>query len=934
MVTNFVNNQNSSKNQSKNSTTFNIRNFIDQLEPAKEKGKYICPVCSGHNLSIDKKTGKYQCFNGCECRDIREAIAPWDEVMAGRPLNNLPRKQKCAPRSPDTEPALIPSGELAIARLPEVPTDIPQPVKPQFTPRLARKTLLDKGVSEEGLKTITVTTYNYRADKKAHRYEAQTDSGKGYEKTFAISRVDEQGKTQWNKGKVGWAAYRQDEAIAAMQALTEDKIPVLLSHEGEKCVEAGRSQRLAGITSLGNSNEDDLVCILNETKSQMGDRVFILAHCRDNDETGIQKVEKLAKACVRSQIPFVAIDLKRIKPDLCDKGDIYDILASGMNGEELAQLLLEQIKYVRQDLSGLAFGDSENEEVEVLVVVKNFNQVAFDALYGDKPWICANEKLYCREENYYEYIPEALEIKRIRDFCNNYSVVNKNKITFPYANSASVSQILSWVKMSLKVDARLLNPPGLNCTNGVVQLHWDGDKPSWKLAPSTAEHYYTYRPIATYDPDADPLHCDRLLEALEPAQREIFLRTIAASLDLKTVRRYKGRAVRALLLKGDGSNGKDSLREVVALMYGRQGMTGCTLTDFAAYDSGRKFSLAKLNLSRVNWSSENANSTRLDKIQSLKAFITGDPLDSERKGVDGEEYEPNGIAIFNINDIPTMQGAMEAILSRYGIVEFLKTFKIGADPSLGELEADPRFKYDPMFMQAMVVPAFLNRVLQALSDLMIEGIDYSCTKEALEGIQAENCHLFQFCQETGLTYDPSSTVAASEIWSKLESWYLDNDILTYDGSKALWAEQVRPSDKNIKAAHQVVPRFLQIFPKAKRVMIPRPGGGKPIAAIAGIAFVSPPPLPTTPPTDEVHIPKVSELKPLNFTFKAGDRIKCYPTRNHSENFWPVVAKVVSVETDNGWFNGCTIEYHDRKKRSVTVRIAGGNATWILQKVLS
>ena len=84
--------------------------------------------------------------------------------------------------------------------------------------------------------------------------------------------------------------------------------------------------------------------------------------------------------------------------------------------------------------------------------------------------------------------------------------------------------------------------------------------------------------------------------------------------------------------------------------------------------------------------------------------------------------------------------------------------------------------------------------------------------------------------------------------------------------------------------------------------------------------------------DNQHVedpPTESELKPFNFTLKAGDRIRCYPSRRHEENKWLVMARVKTVESDNGWFAGCTIEYHDKKKRSVTVRLAGGNANWIL-----
>jgi putative DNA primase/helicase len=188
-----------------------------------------------------------------------------------------------------------------------------------------------------------------------------------------------------------------------------------------------------------------------------------------------------------------------------------------------------------------------------------------------------------------------------------------------------------------------------------------------------------------------------MLQCLDVPQREIFLRTIAASLDLATVRSHKGRTVRALLLKGDGNNGKDTLREAVAALYGYQGLTGATLEDFASYDKGRKFPLARTASSRVNWASENTNLTKLDKIQSLKAFITGDPLSMECKGQDEREFNPKAVCLFNVNEVPQLSAALEAIQSRYGVLTFNKTFKVGADPQRGEIEADPRFKYNPNF---------------------------------------------------------------------------------------------------------------------------------------------------------------------------------------------------------------------------------------------
>ncbi|MGI0492830.1 VapE domain-containing protein [Alkalinema pantanalense CENA528] len=59
------------------SGSFDIRDHIDKLTPAEEKGRYICPVCGGKNFLIHPKKGAYKCFsNHCDSAAIRNAIAP------------------------------------------------------------------------------------------------------------------------------------------------------------------------------------------------------------------------------------------------------------------------------------------------------------------------------------------------------------------------------------------------------------------------------------------------------------------------------------------------------------------------------------------------------------------------------------------------------------------------------------------------------------------------------------------------------------------------------------------------------------------------------------------------------------------------------------------------------------------------------------------
>jgi len=60
--------------------TFDIRDHLDQLEAnPRESGKYFCPACGGHNLSINLTTGAYNCWaDDTEAHRalIRENLSP------------------------------------------------------------------------------------------------------------------------------------------------------------------------------------------------------------------------------------------------------------------------------------------------------------------------------------------------------------------------------------------------------------------------------------------------------------------------------------------------------------------------------------------------------------------------------------------------------------------------------------------------------------------------------------------------------------------------------------------------------------------------------------------------------------------------------------------------------------------------------------------
>ena len=450
------------------------------------------------------------------------------------------------------------------------------------------------------------------------------------------------------------------------------------------------------------------------------------------------------------------------------------------------------------------------------VAESNFVLKAEEALYSEGHWVSIAGQIYRFTGNYYELCPEVVEKRRIRDYLSNYSESVGGKHRKKYANAASINQVYDWVVAGIAVDPNTINPEGLNCSNGVLRINPDG---SHLLMPHTPKQIYTYVGCS-YDPSIVPVDCDRLLECLEPPQREIFLRTAAAALNLKLVRsKLTGRGVKGLLCYGEGSNGKDTLRAVLAAVFGR-GMTGKSLSDFKSYDLGRKFTLAGVEGSICNWASENTAKVDLDNIQSLKQFITGDPIDIERKGKDSYEYKPTAIFFANCNKLPSITGGTAAIDDRYGILSFKKTYKRGADLSQGELEADPRFKDDENFIVERIAPAMLNKLLERLPLLLTEGIDYNATREAMREAQEESRHLWQFAREVGLEVQSGGRIWVKDLWQQLQDWYVESGILEIEvkdcgKEKLVWNELSNKYDAPVKAVNQLYSRLCEIFPKVQ-----------------------------------------------------------------------------------------------------------------------
>lgn len=357
---------------------FDIRHFIDQLQPSSKKGKFICPACGEDNFSISEKLNEagvpiFTCWNGdteAHRREIKEALRPWTEVLAERKQTQhkgagtsggkkgntpiLPTKSRAESTS---KPAKLPSEGITLARLLEPATDAPQPQK--------------RPDSRHG--EVSVWRFSYSNRQWVERVQwADPTKAKGYDKDYYPYHLAVEGEQvpikQGHKtigfrpaeadeiicgsGSEDWIAYRLEEAIAAAQASGANAILIL---EGEPCVEVGREMGFAATTLQGSGWSKPVIAALVGKLSAAGLGVVMQP---DHDKTGYGKAEKIAAACAATGVPYIQIDPTAIDSEIEEHGDIANLVAK-LGSDEYQQRLETEIQRQVELRRQLDSGNSE-----------------------------------------------------------------------------------------------------------------------------------------------------------------------------------------------------------------------------------------------------------------------------------------------------------------------------------------------------------------------------------------------------------------------------------------------------------------------------------------------------------------------------------------------------------------------------------------------
>lgn len=123
------------------------------------------------------------------------------------------------------------------------------------------------------------------------------------------------------------------------------------------------------------------------------------------------------------------------------------------------------------------------------------------------------------------------------------------------------------------------------------------------------------------------------------------------------------------MLSTRGNNGKGTLCELIRNLVGRGSYTSIKLTDF-----GKDFALEPLVHCTSIITDENDVGTYIDQAANLKAIITGDTIQINRKFMSAVAYQFRGLMIQCINEVPKIRDRSESFYRRQLIIKFKKSY--------------------------------------------------------------------------------------------------------------------------------------------------------------------------------------------------------------------------------------------------------------------
>ena len=220
---------------------------------------------------------------------------------------------------------------------------------------------------------------------------------------------------------------------------------------------------------------------------------------------------------------------------------------------------------------------------------------------------------------------------------------------------------------------------------------------------------------------------------------------------------------KALLLFGDGENGKSVLLNVIKHFLNRENVTSISLQ----YLESSPFAPARLFGKTANIFADLPKKA-LSQTSVFKMVVAGDEISGEKKGKDSFEFKPTAKMMFSCNEIPRTPDRTRGFFRRWIILKFLQHFP----------EGDPR-RDENLFeklSKTKELEGILNFAVEGLIRLVKnKGFTQNMKMHEVQEFWTRSSDSVATFAIDALTNDPSSTEKKSDVYLKYEEYCTRNE---------------------------------------------------------------------------------------------------------------------------------------------------------------
>jgi P4 family phage/plasmid primase-like protien len=314
------------------------------------------------------------------------------------------------------------------------------------------------------------------------------------------------------------------------------------------------------------------------------------------------------------------------------------------------------------------------------------------------------------EENHFKTVAETEKLYHYEHgvYLGNGEQVLKTLIEAEFGDATHeglVRDVVGKVKRRTYIDQNCFNSEHvLNVKNGLIDLD------TLELRPHTPDCLTTAQLNVVYDPKADALRVKKFLQEVAQPEDVILIEEILGWLLWPDYNVHK-----AVMLLGQGRNGKGTLLRLITAFLGKESVSNVTLQDLTT----DRFSKADLHGKLANIGGD-LPAKDLSDTAAFRNLTGGDDVRAQEKYRAAFSFRNKAKLLFSANVLPRSPDDTYAFYSRWILIEFLHVFdqqKGTADPDL-----------DSKLQTSEELSGLLNIALAGLARLRANGWRFSYNK--------------------------------------------------------------------------------------------------------------------------------------------------------------------------------------------------------------